>query len=302
MCDGRGRLVLGPWLRRDVCPPVRGQVDAVAPRTAPSAVRQVPCPVITLLSPAKSLDTTSRLPTRKASQPRLLERASELIDVMRTKSPDEVAELMGLSPELAHLNVERYQDFTTPFTKRNARPAVLLFDGDVYRGLDVRNRFGERDYTHAQKVVRILSGLYGVLRPLDLIQPYRLEMGTRVATARGASLYDYWGRDVTDLLNEDLAQSPGPDAVVNLASDEYFRVVRTDALHGRLVAPRFLDADESGHHRVVSFFAKRARGDMAAWMVLNRVSSVRALRDFDGGGYRFDPERSTAQAPVFVRG
>jgi hypothetical protein len=258
--------------------------------------------MIALLSPAKSLDTESRLPTRKSSQPRLLDRSAELIEVMRRRSPDEVAEMMDISADLAALNVERYQDFSPPFTRRNARPAVLMFDGDVYQGLDARGRFGERDFTQAQKVLRILSGLYGVLRPLDLIQPYRLEMGVRVATPRGASLYDYWGQELTDLLNADLAESPGPEVVVNLASEEYFRAVRTDALAGRLVTPRFLDADPQGHHRVVSFFAKRARGEMAAWLVLNRVRSVRALRDFDAAGYRYDAGRSTADSPVFIRG
>lgn len=258
--------------------------------------------MIALLSPAKSLDTESRLPTRKSSVPRLLDRSAELIEVMRRKSPDEVAEMMDISGELAVLNVQRYQDFSLPFTRANARPAVLLFNGDVYQGMDARGRFGERDFTQAQKVLRILSGLYGVLRPLDLIQPYRLEMGVRLATARGASLYDYWGQDITDLLNEDLAASPGPEVVVNLASDEYFRSVRTEALAGRLVTPRFLDADPAGRHRVVSFFAKRARGDMAAWLVLNRVKGVRALREFDGAGYRYDAGRSSADVPVFVRG
>jgi hypothetical protein len=257
--------------------------------------------MITLLSPAKSLDYESPLPTRKATQPRLLDRAEELVAVMRTKSPDEVADLMHLSPELAELNVRRYADFTTPFTRRNARPAVLAFAGDVYVGMAARERFGERDFTEAQKTVRILSGLYGVLRPLDLIQPYRLEMGTRLRTARGGTLYDYWGSAVTDLVNADLAESPGADAVVDLASEEYFRSVRPESLAGRLVTPRFLDEGPHGDYRVVSFFAKRARGEMAAWMVLNRVRSVAALRAFDGAGYSYDAARSAPDIPVFVR-
>ena len=257
--------------------------------------------MITLLSPAKSLDYESPLPTRKATQPRLLDRAEELVGVMRTKSPDEVAELMHLSPDLADLNVRRYADFTTPFTKRNARPAVLAFAGDVYLGMAARDRFGERDFTEAQKTVRILSGLYGVLRPLDLMQPYRLEMGTRLRTDRGATLYDFWGTTITDLVNADLAESPGADAVVDLASEEYFRSVRPESLAGRLVTPRFLDEGPNGDLRVVSFFAKRARGDMAAWLVLNRVRSIGALKAFDGAGYSYDPARSSPDAPVFVR-
>jgi cytoplasmic iron level regulating protein YaaA (DUF328/UPF0246 family) len=258
--------------------------------------------MITLLSPAKSLDFDSRPPTRKATQPRLLDRSEELIEVMRTKSPDEVADLMDISGDLAALNVERYQDFSPPFTRRNARAAVLAFNGDVYQGLAVRDRFGERDYTEAQKVLRILSGLYGLLRPLDLIQPYRLEMGVRLKTPRGSSLYDYWGDTITDLVNDDLANSPGPDVVVNLASDEYAKAVQPKRLGGRMISPRFLDADDAGEYRTVGFFAKRARGEMASWLVLNRVRSVRALRDFDGGGYRYDAGRSSADRPAYVRG
>lgn len=257
--------------------------------------------MIALLSPAKSLDTGSRLRTRKSSQPRQLDRAVELIEVMRHKSTREVADLMGISADLAALNVGRYRDFSPPFTRRNARPAVLLFNGDVYQGMDPRARFTERDYTEAQKTIRILSGLYGLLRPLDLIQPYRLEMGTRLATPRGETLYNYWGDTITDQVNADLVESPGPDVVVNLASDEYARAVRPTALAGRLISPRFLDADPAGHYRVVSFSAKRARGEMAAWLVLNRVRSVRALHDFAAAGYRYDTGRSTPDAPTFVR-
>ncbi|RJK93152.1 peroxide stress protein YaaA [Vallicoccus soli] len=258
--------------------------------------------MLALLSPAKTLDLASRVTTRKSSQPRLLDEAERLVEVMRTKSPDEVADLMDLSAQLAQLNVERYADFAPPFTRRNARPAVLTFAGDVYQGLDAPGRFGERDLTEAQKTLRILSGLYGLLRPLDLIQPYRLEMGVRLATERGASLYDWWGGRITELVAQDLVASPGADAVVNLASEEYARAVRFDDLDARVVTPRFEDADAQGRYRVVSFSAKRARGEMAAWMVLHRVRSPRALREFDGAGYRYDPARSRPDAPVFLRG
>lgn len=257
--------------------------------------------MICLLSPAKTLDYDSPLTTRKASQPRLLGRAEELIDVMRGKSPDEVAELMHLSPELAALNVERYRDFSPPFTRRNARPAALAFAGDVYQGMAARTRFDERDWTEAQKTVRILSGLYGLLRPLDLIQPYRLEMGTKVVTGRGSTLYDYWGTTVTELVDEDLAASPGADVVVNLASAEYAGAVRPEKLDGRMISPRFLDENPSGRLAVMAFFAKRARGEMAAWLVTNRVRTARALLGFDAAGYRYDPERSEPDAPAFVR-
>jgi cytoplasmic iron level regulating protein YaaA (DUF328/UPF0246 family) len=256
--------------------------------------------MLSVLSPAKSLDYESKLPTRKHSQPRMLHRSEELVDIMVTKSPDELSSLMNISEGLAELNAKRFADFTTPFDRHNARPAVLAFNGDVYQGMQAAT-FRERDFTEAQKTVRILSGLYGVLRPLDLMQPYRLEMGIKLRTDRGDTLYDYWGRAITDVVNADLAQSPGADVVVNLASNEYFRSVQTEALEGRLLSPRFLDADEHGDYRVVPFFAKRARGEMAAWLVLNRARTIKAIREFDGAGYRYDRERSTPDEPAFVR-
>jgi uncharacterized protein len=261
--------------------------------------------VIALLSPAKTLDLESPVPTRKRSEPRLLDRAEQLVDVMRTKTPDEVAALMSISDDLAALNVQRYQDFTTPHTRRDARPAVFTFAGDVYQGLHhglaALDRVGERDLTEAQKTIRILSGLYGLLRPLDLIQPHRLEMGTKLATDRGETLYEWWGTTITDLLAEDLAASPGPAVVVDLASAEYAAAVDLDRLGARVVRPRFLDESAAGELKVISFAAKRARGEMAAWLVRNRVRSVRALRGFAESGYAHDPDRSTADAPTFVR-
>jgi cytoplasmic iron level regulating protein YaaA (DUF328/UPF0246 family) len=258
--------------------------------------------VLILLSPAKSLDYESKLPSRRYTEPRLLDRSAELIDVMRTKSVDEIAALMSISMELADLNARRFAEFEPPFTPKNARPAVFAFDGDVYRGMQARDSFSERDLTEAQKTVRILSGLYGVLRPLDLMQPYRLEMGTKLATSQGDTLYDYWDTTIAETLNADLAESPGPDVVINLASGEYFRSVDTKVLNGTLVSPRFLDRAPGGEHKIISFSAKWARGAMAAWLVRNRVRSVRALRAFDVAGYHYDPARSTAAEPTFVRG
>lgn len=257
--------------------------------------------MLTLLSPAKSLDTTSPVPTRAATQPRLVDDTRHLVDVMRTKGPDDLRDLMGISEDLAQLNVERYRSYEEPFTRRNARPAVFTFAGDVYQGLDAARRFDTRDLTHAQKTVRILSGLYGLLRPLDLIAPYRLEMGTRLATDRGDTLYRFWGSRITDLVTADLAASPGPDVVVNLASAEYAGAVDLDALDARVVTPRFEDRSPSGEWKVISYPAKRARGLMAGWMVQQRVKSVRALRDFDEGGYRYVAELSRADAPVYRR-
>lgn len=257
--------------------------------------------MLVLLSPAKSLDFESRPATRRFSQPRLLERSAELIEVLRTKTPEEVAALMHLSDELAALNVQRYRDFETPFSPKNARAAVLAFAGDVYQGLAAATRFGERDFTEAQKTIRILSGLFGVLRPLDLIQPYRLEMGTRLATDHGKDLYAFWGDQVTALLAEDLAASPQPRVVLNLASQEYAAVVNQGLLGVDVLSPRFEEVTPAGKRRMVSFHAKRARGEMAGWVVTRRVRSVRRLRDFDESGYRYDEDSSTSRTPVFVR-
>ncbi len=257
--------------------------------------------MLILLSPAKSLDYESKPATRKHSEPRLLDGSEDLIEVMREKSVADVAALMHISDELAALNVDRYAEFQTPFTTKNARAAVLAFDGDVYLGMNAKERFDERDFTEAQKTVRILSGLYGVLRPLDLMQPYRLEMGTRLATARGKNLYDFWGDRISELLREDLAESPGAEIIVNLASDEYFKSVRPRVVGAPIISPRFEDTDPRGKRSVVSFFAKRARGEMAAWLVQNRVRRESQLKGFDAAGYHFDEQASTARQPVFVR-
>ncbi len=256
--------------------------------------------MLCVLSPAKSLDYESKLATKKFSQPRMLDRAAELVDVMAEKTPHDLTSMMEISQELAELNVERFRDWTAPFDRTNARPAILAFSGDVYMGMDASHRFGERDFTRAQKTIRILSGLYGVLRPLDLMQPYRLEMGSKVETTRGADLYSYWGDAITDQLNEDIAASPGPDVLINLASNEYFGAVQPKRIEARIVTPKFLD-EKNGDLKIISFFAKRARGSMAAWLVLNRVDTIKGISEFDADGYRFDPERSSPQEPVFVR-
>ena len=258
--------------------------------------------VLAVVSPAKSLDFDSPLPTRKRSEPRMLGSAAELAEIMARQAPVELASLMGLSAELAELNAGRFATWSPEPDADAARPALLAFDGDVYRGLDAPATFGERDYTHAQKTLRILSGLYGLLRPLDEIRPYRLEMGTRLPTGRGADLYAFWGDRITDVLREDLAASPGTAALVNLASGEYFRAVRPEVLDARVITPRFLDVPAAGGEpKVISFHAKRARGAMAGWMIRERIGSAVALREFDGLGYRFDAERSSGDAPVFVR-
>lgn len=260
--------------------------------------------MLIVVSPAKSLDYESKLATRKYTEPTMLERSAELVDVMRTKTPDELASMMSISPDLALLNHERFQDWEPPFTRKNARPAVLAFNGDTYLGLDAAATFDERDFTHAQKVLRILSGLYGVLRPLDLMQPYRLEMGTQVANPGGKNLYEFWGDVITDRLNDDLAASPGSNVLVNLASSEYFSSVQPDRLNGRIVTPKFLDRPlngASGELRMISFHAKRARGAMANWIIRKRIGSARPLPEFEALGYHYDPLRSTSDSPVFTR-
>lgn len=257
--------------------------------------------MLAILSPAKALDFTSEVPALGHSQPRLLRQAAELAAVMKTKSVADLAALSSISDELAALNAGRWADFALPLTTENARVALLAFNGDAYQGLAARTRFDEQDYAEAGRTLRILSGLYGLLRPLDLIRPYRLEMGTRLVTERGRNLYQWWGGVITDMLRHDLAASPGAEVLVNLASAEYFGAVHADDLGARVVTPRFEDTSVRGRRSVISFFAKRARGELAAWLVLNRVRTADALTDFDAAGYRYDHQASSADRPVFVR-
>jgi cytoplasmic iron level regulating protein YaaA (DUF328/UPF0246 family) len=257
--------------------------------------------VLSLISPAKSLDLTSPVPHRDYSSPRLLEESAQLIDVMRGKSLSEVAGLMHLSDDLAALNVQRYQDFEIPFTRANGRPALLMFAGDVYQGMAARTRFSDDDFTEAGQTLRILSGLYGLLRPLDLIQAYRLEMGVRLATPRGRNLYEWWGDRITTLVTSDLAGSPGDRVLVNLASHEYVTVVDLDGIDATVVSPRFEDQGPRGDWKVISFSAKRARGEMAAWLIRHRVRTADDLTAFDAAGYRYVPSLSTPETPVFRR-
>jgi cytoplasmic iron level regulating protein YaaA (DUF328/UPF0246 family) len=257
--------------------------------------------MLIVVSPAKALDFESPLATKKHTEPIMLDRSKELVGIMATKSPEDLSKMMSISSSLAELNHERFQDWSTPFDPSNARPAVLAFDGDTYTGLDAPGSFSERDFTHAQKVLRILSGLHGALRPLDLIQPYRLEMGSKVAHDNGNDLYSFWGDTVTDQLNADLAASPGAKALVNLASNEYFGVVQPKRFAGSVISPRFLDAKGDGDLKVVSFFAKQARGAMAGWIIRERVTSTKSLVEFTDRGYSFDKSRSTLTEPAFVR-
>lgn len=254
--------------------------------------------MIIVLSPAKTLDFDSEPVTDKATQPMFPDRASELVEILAAKSPGELGSLMSISEQLAELNFERYQDWEPRFDRQNSRPALLAFKGDVYQGLDV-SQFGPRDFNYAQRHLRILSGLYGVLRPLDLIQPYRLEMGSRLENPEGRDLYAFWGDTITEKLNDDLASSR-PRALINLASKEYFGSIRREKLDGRVITPAFKDR-KNGEYKVISFYAKRARGRMASWILLNRVDTLRGIEDFAEDGYRFSPDDSAPDEPVFLR-
>lgn len=254
--------------------------------------------MLILLSPAKTLDMD---PTDLAlhTQPEALADSRKLIDVMRKKSAGSVAKLMGLSPKLAELNVERYRDYETPFTlNQGSKQALLAFKGDVYRDWP-HDSYSEEDYHYAQDHLRILSGLYGALRPMDLIFPYRLEMGTKLKTRRGKTLYDFWGSRITAQLNEAL-QAQGDRTVVNLASNEYFKSVKVPELKAELVTPTFLDT-KNGATKIISFFAKKARGQMAHWIIKERVTSPVDLRTYTLDGYAWDASRSLDNKPTFVR-
>ena len=254
--------------------------------------------MLAIISPAKTLDFDTPAPTRKHSEPRFLEESTELIDELRQLAPPDIADLMGISSKLAELNADRYALWRTPFTRRNARQAILAFKGDVYMGLNAGD-YSERDFTWAQKHVRILSGLHGLLKPLDLIQPYRLEMGTKLKTGRGSDLYDFWAGKVTAALNEAIAAQRQP-LLINLASNEYFSVLDPASIDARIVTPKFLDL-KNGRYMFISFFAKKARGLMTSYIVKNRVSTLKALRAFDWQGYRFCKEQSSAEDWVFLR-
>ena len=252
-----------------------------------------------LLSPAKSLDYESALPPVKASEPQFVPQSTELISTLKKKSPKQIAELMDLSEALAQLNVDRYKAWSPTFTETNARPAVLAFNGDVYEGLDARS-LGEDDLGWLQDHLCILSGLYGVLRPLDLMQPYRLEMGTRLANARGKDLYQFWRSEVAAYLNQRLKLDASP-VVINLASQEYFKAVDLKALKARVVDCVF-EEYRGGQYKIISFMAKRARGLMARYAVTQRLLTPTGLQGFDAEGYAFDAAASAPERLVFRRG
>jgi cytoplasmic iron level regulating protein YaaA (DUF328/UPF0246 family) len=254
--------------------------------------------MLTLLSPAKSLDYESPLPISRSTQPRLKVDIADLIGQLQSLSAADIASLMHVSDKLADLNYERFQGFADSFTKANSRQAIFAFVGEVYQGMSLAD-WSADDFATAQDKIRILSGLYGVLRPLDLMQPYRLEMGTRFENNRGKNLYQFWGDRITDLLNEDLKKSDS-DVVLNLASNEYFSAITPSKLKGNVVSPVFKD-EKNGKFKIISFYAKRARGLMADFVVKNNLKQVSDLLQFTAAGYAYDAESSTEAKPVFSR-
>ncbi len=254
--------------------------------------------MLIVLSPAKTLDYDTPATTDKHTLPDFIDHASELIDILRPFSPAQVGSLMHVSDALAVLNVTRYATWSRKFTRRNAKQAILAFDGDVYEGLDASS-LTMRQLDYAQAHVRILSGLYGVLRPLDLMQPYRLEMGTRLANPRGKDLYAFWDGTVTEALNETL-RAQKSEVLVNLASEEYFKVVKPKLVRARIVTPVFEDWKD-GRYKVISFYAKRARGLMTRFAVAKGIRDVEMLKAFNAEGYGFDPNASTENGWVFRR-
>ncbi|WP_353201534.1 peroxide stress protein YaaA [Polynucleobacter sp.] len=254
--------------------------------------------MLIVLSPAKSLDYKTPAQVKAPTLPEFVAESAKLISDLKKLSPQQVAQLMGLSDQLAALNVGRYRDWSSKFTAANSKPAIYAFNGDVYDGFDVKS-LNAKALDFAQDHVRILSGLYGALRPLDLMQAYRLEMGTSFKNARGKDLYAFWGSRVTDSLKKTLAKDKKP-ILLNLASEEYFKVLQPKELGCPVIAPVFQDAKD-GKYKIISFYAKRARGLMARYVVENRISDPADLKGFNLDGYRYYAADSKVDKPVFRR-
>jgi len=254
--------------------------------------------MLAILSPAKTLDYKTPLTTQKFSQPDFVSESKSLVEQLRKLSPQSLSQKMKISDKLAELNANRYQDWRPTFDEEQSRPAIHAFKGDVYQGLDA-STLSARDHNYAQNHIRILSGLHGVLRPLDRIRPYRLEMGTQLKTKHGKNLYDFWGSKVTDAINAVIEQNRHR-ALVNLASNEYVEVIQLESIEARVIDVRFLDY-KNGAYKFISFFGKRARGSMARYMVDHRVKSFKQLQAFNYDGYRFSESRSNGDQWVFTR-
>ncbi|MES2869363.1 MAG: peroxide stress protein YaaA [Pseudomonadota bacterium] len=254
--------------------------------------------MLMVISPAKTLDYTTPPATARFTQPQYLDHSQELIEQLRELSPQQIGELMHLSDKLSGLNAARFGSWTPAFTPENAKQALLAFKGDVYTGLNAED-FNETDFDYAQTHLRMLSGLYGLLRPLDLMMPYRLEMGTKLANARGKDLYAFWGTRLSEWLNEALIEQ-GDDVLLNLASNEYFSAVKKSALNARIINTEFKDL-KNGQHKIISFYAKKARGMMSRFVIKERINNPEHLKQFDDQGYRFSAEQSKPDLLVFLR-
>lgn len=254
--------------------------------------------MIIVISPAKTLDFETPPITHEYTQPGFLDDSAELIDELRKLEPDQIGKLMSISPKLALLNSNRYFAWKRPFTLKNAKQAALAFKGDVYMGLDA-DTLTATEVAFAQNHLRILSGLYGVLRPLDLIQAYRLEMGTQFKNSRGNNLYEFWGDRITQALNQELAKQKS-DILVNLASIEYFQSIQPNTLNARIIAPVFKD-QKNGVYKIISFFAKKARGLMSRYIIQNKITNPEDIQRFDVAGYQFSENDSGKNEWIFTR-
>jgi len=251
-----------------------------------------------IISPAKTLDFDTAPVTKTYSQPLLLKRSEQLINILTTKSPTDIEKLMKISPKLAKLNVERFHNWSRPFKPSNSKQAILAFRGDVYSGLDA-DSFSEQNFTYAQQHLNILSGLYGLLRPLDLIQPYRLEMGSKLENPSGKNLYQFWGEEITNKLKKRM-KDVDSNTLINLASNEYYKGLKPKLIQAEVVTPIFKDW-KNGDYKLISFFAKKARGTMSAWLIKNQISDPQQLQNFRVNGYRYSAKLSEPLNPVFVR-
>lgn len=248
-----------------------------------------------ILSPSKTLDFETPATIAQFSQPAYLQQSEVLIDVLKHKSPQDIAQLMKVSDKIAALNAVRFDEWSLPFSLDNAKQCLFAFKGDVYDGLDAQSLSAE-DIEFAQQHLRILSGLYGLLKPLDLIQPYRLEMGTKLANSEGKNLYEFWGNKLNEDLNHELDGQP----LVNLASNEYSKAAKLKSITSNVITPVFKD-EKNGQYKIISFYAKKARGLMAAYIVKNRLTDVASLQSFTEAGYYFSEAQSSASELVFLR-
>ncbi len=256
--------------------------------------------MLTIISPAKSLDFESKVATKKHSNPQFLTEASELVGSLRKLSPAKISSLMSISDKLANENFQRFNEWKTPFNLDNSRQAIFAFRGDVYLGLKAEE-LNSSDLNYAQNHLRILSGLYGILRPLDLMQAYRLEMGSRFSVKNNRNLYEFWGEKITNSVNTELnSQSKTTRFLVNLASNEYFSSIKGNEIDAEIITPQFKDWSKD-KYRMISFFAKRARGLMAAYIVKNKVKTPAELTAFNTDGYSFCAEESTESELIFKR-